>query len=181
MTRSSEPDLAAPRVLGAYAGFASRAVALIIDLSIDALLMMVISSVTIRLLQEAVRYSELTVALLSWLQITMSLTLLVGYFIFGWMLAGQTVGMALMGIRVVRINGQFVTLWVAVRRLVGMLISSILFLGYLWVLVDDRRQGLHDKIAGTYVIYAWSGPHKADGPALQRLRRRRRSPDRGEH
>lgn len=179
MTRSSEPDLAAPRVLGAYAGFASRAVALIIDLSIDALLMTIIS-VTIRLLQEAVRYSELTVALLSWLQITMSLTLLVGYFIFGWMLAGQTVGMALMGIRVVRINGQFVTLWVAVRRLVGMLISSILFLGYLWVLVDDRRQGLHDKIAGTYVIYAWSGPHKADGPALRRLRRRRRSPDRTE-
>lgn len=173
MTRANQRDLAAPLVLGAYAGFASRAVALIIDLAIDALLLTIIS-VTIRLLQEAVRYSELTVALLNWLQITMSLTLLIGYFIFGWMLAGQTVGMALMGVRVVRTNGQYVTLWVAVRRLVGMLISSILFLGYLWVLVDDRRQGFHDKIAGTYVIYAWPGPRKAEGATLRRLRRHRR-------
>jgi uncharacterized RDD family membrane protein YckC len=179
MTRTIEPHLAAPRVLGAYAGFASRAVALIIDLAIDALLLTIIS-VTIRLLQEAVRYSELTVALLSWLQITMSLSLLVGYFIFGWMLAGQTVGMALMGVRVVRTNGQYVTLWVAVRRLVGMLLSSILFLGYLWVLIDDRRQGLHDKLAGTYVIYAWSGPRIAGGTKFRRLRRSRRSTDRAE-
>ena len=179
MTRANQPDLAAPQVFGAYAGFATRAVALIIDLAIDALLLTIIS-VTIRLLQEAVRYSELTVALLNWLQITMSLTLLVGYFIFGWMLAGQTVGMALMGVRVVRTNGQFVTLWVAVRRLFGMLLSAILFLGYLWVLVDDRRQGFHDKIAGTYVIYAWPGPRKAEGPVLHQLRRRRRSSERTE-
>ncbi len=179
MTRTIEPDAAAPLVLGAYAGFASRAVALIIDLAIDALLLTIIS-VTIRLLQEAVRYSEITVALLSWLQITMSLSLLAGYFIFGWMLAGQTVGMALMGVRVVRTNGQFVTLWVAVRRLVGMLLSSILFLGYLWVLIDDRRQGLHDKLAGTYVIYAWSGPRKANGTTFRRRLRRRRSSDQAE-
>ena len=179
MTRTIDPNPAAPQVMGAYAGFASRAVALIIDLAIDTLLLTIIG-VIVSLLQEVVRYSTITVTLLGWLQIITSLTLLAGYFIFGWMLAGQTVGMALMGVRVVRTNGQFVTLWVAVRRLVGMLLSSILFLGYLWVLVDDRRQGLHDKIAGTYVVYAWSGPRKADGPAFRQLRRRRRSPGRTE-
>ena len=179
MTRTIDPTPAAPQVMGAYAGFASRAVALIIDLAIDTLLLTIIG-VIVSLLQEVVRYSAITVTLLGWIQVITSLALLAGYFVFGWMLAGQTVGMALMGVRVVRTNGQFVTLWVAVRRLVGMLISSILFIGYLWVLVDDRRQGFHDKIAGTYVIYAWPGPRKAEGPVLHQLRRRRRSSERTE-
>jgi hypothetical protein len=34
-------------------------------------------------------------------------------------------------------------------------ISGILFLGYLWILFDNRRQGFHDKLAGTYVVYSW--------------------------
>ena len=29
-------------------------------------------------------------------------------------------------------------------------------LGVLWVIVDDRRQGWHDKLAHTCVIYAWN-------------------------
>jgi uncharacterized RDD family membrane protein YckC len=176
MNRTVEPDHAVPSVLGAYAGFASRAVALIIDLAIETLLLTILA-VTAGLLVEMVRYSPITVTLLSWLQVTMSILLISGYFIFSWMLAGQTVGMALMGVRVVRTNGQYVTFWVALRRLVGMLLSSILFIGYLWVLIDDRRQGLHDKLAGTYVVYAWPGPRKASGPRFRRLRRARRSPN----
>ncbi|HNR59128.1 MAG TPA: RDD family protein [Methanothrix sp.] len=27
-------------------------------------------------------------------------------------------------------------------------------LGYIWVLFDKKRQGWHDKIAGTYVVNA---------------------------
>jgi uncharacterized RDD family membrane protein YckC len=30
-----------------------------------------------------------------------------------------------------------------------------LFLGFFWILIDDRRQGWHDKIAGTCVVYTW--------------------------
>ena len=172
MTRNAPSEPTTPLILGAYAGFATRAVAMIIDLAIDALLLTILG-VTVGLLQDAVRYSEATVALLTWLQVVMGLALLSGYFIFGWMLAGQTVGMALMGVRVVRVDGQYVTLWVAVRRLVGLLISSILFLGFLWVLIDDRRQGFHDKIAGTYVVYAWRGPQRPAGVGLRQLRRRR--------
>jgi uncharacterized RDD family membrane protein YckC len=41
-------------------------------------------------------------------------------------------------------------------------VSGIFFLGYLWILVDDRRQGWHDKLARTLVVYhgldeRWSG------------------------
>jgi len=28
----------------------------------------------------------------------------------------------------------------------------VLFLGYLWILIDKKKQGWHDKIARTYVV-----------------------------
>ena len=27
--------------------------------------------------------------------------------------------------------------------------------GFLWVIIDDRREGWHDKLARTCVVYAW--------------------------
>jgi uncharacterized RDD family membrane protein YckC len=34
------------------------------------------------------------------------------------------------------------------------------FLGFFWVLADNQRQGWHDNLARTYVIYAWKAvPH----------------------
>jgi NhaC family Na+:H+ antiporter len=35
-----------------------------------------------------------------------------------------------------------------------------LFLGFFWVLWDSKRQGWHDKIAGTQVLYIPKNPHK---------------------
>jgi uncharacterized RDD family membrane protein YckC len=53
-------------------------------------------------------------------------------------------------------QGRRVPIWRAVLRLAGYVISfATLFLGFLWIVVDNHRQGLHDKIAGTYVIYSW--------------------------
>ena len=40
-------------------------------------------------------------------------------------------------------------------RLKAIAVSAILFLGYLWILFDNRRQGFHDKLAGTIVVYSW--------------------------
>jgi uncharacterized RDD family membrane protein YckC len=77
------------------------------------------------------------------------------YFIFFWTLIGQTPGKMMLGLRVVSVDGGSVTLWQAIRRLIGYLVSYVLYLGYLWILIDNRRQGWHDKIANTYVIYVW--------------------------
>ena len=42
----------------------------------------------------------------------------------------------------------------AVIRFVGMLISFIvLFIGVIWVAADGRKQGWHDKIARTVVVW----------------------------
>ncbi len=78
------------------------------------------------------------------------------YSISMWLLVDKTLGQALLGLRVLRTDGRSLTLGPAVRRILGYYISFLaLFLGFLWVLIDDRRQGWHDKIADTVVIYDW--------------------------
>ena len=40
-----------------------------------------------------------------------------------------------------------------IGRYFGYILSAIpLFLGYIWVAFDDRKQGWHDKLAGTVVV-----------------------------
>jgi uncharacterized RDD family membrane protein YckC len=75
-----------------------------------------------------------------------------------WVLAGQTLGMRFLGLRVLRTDGRRLGWFRALVREFGYLISAILFLGFLWILVDNRRQGWHDKLAGTLVVYAWPTP-----------------------
>ena len=81
---------------------------------------------------------------------------MLAYHVFFTTLTGQTIGKALLGLRVVTVEGKRVSLWRSILRLVGFFAAvCTLFLGLLWVIVDNRRQGLHDKIAGTFVIYTW--------------------------
>ena len=73
-------------------------------------------------------------------------------------------------VRIVRTDGERMRFGNCVRRLIGYWVSAILFLGFLWVLVDNRRQGFHDKIAGTFVVYAWPEVGPPVTPARDRLR-----------
>ncbi|MEN3283558.1 MAG: hypothetical protein V7607_4698 [Solirubrobacteraceae bacterium] len=83
----------------------------------------------------------------------------VGYFVLFWTLAGATPGMRLMRMRVVDRRGEPPGLGRAALRLVGAVLAALpLFAGYLLVLVDDRRRGLHDMIARTVVVYATTEP-----------------------
>jgi uncharacterized RDD family membrane protein YckC len=76
------------------------------------------------------------------------------YFFVSWMINGQTLGMAFTGVRVVRTNGKSVGMVTALTRLAGLSLSlAALGLGLLWALFDRDRQGWHDKIARTNVIY----------------------------
>ena len=67
---------------------------------------------------------------------------------------GQTLGKKALGIRIVDEHGvtpPFLTFFL--REIVGKTVSAfILFIGYLMVLWDPKKQGLHDKISGTFVI-----------------------------
>ena len=78
------------------------------------------------------------------------------YFPFFWARGGQTPGMKALEIRVVRdADGGPVTWGKAFLRLIGFWISMwILYIGFAWILVDARRRGWADLLAGTCVIEA---------------------------
>lgn len=76
------------------------------------------------------------------------------YFPFFWARGGSTPGMMVAGIRVVSDrDGSRIGWGLALLRLVGFWISgAVFYLGFVWILVDNRRRGWHDLIAGTCVI-----------------------------
>jgi uncharacterized RDD family membrane protein YckC len=86
------------------------------------------------------------------LMIVAGLVLSLLYFIISWGRSGQTIGKALTGTKVVRTDGTPLGYGKAFLRYVGFIISAlVLSLGFLWINFDGRRQGWHDKIAGTLV------------------------------
>jgi uncharacterized RDD family membrane protein YckC len=78
-----------------------------------------------------------------------------GYFVYFWT-AGATLGMRILGLRVVDANTlRTVGLGQAMLRYLGYLISlAVCYLGLIWAAFDGRKQGWHDKIAGTLVVHA---------------------------
>ncbi len=83
----------------------------------------------------------------------MAVLLNAAYFIYFHGITGQTPGKRLLGLKVVRTDGKPMTLGTAFLRWVGYIISKLpFFMGFIWVAFDSKKQGWHDKIAGTYVI-----------------------------
>jgi uncharacterized RDD family membrane protein YckC len=74
------------------------------------------------------------------------------YFTIFWSLTGQTPGDRLMGIRVYSTSADRIRIRQAFVRYWAMLLAALpLGAGFLPVLTDDRRRGLHDRIANTVV------------------------------
>ncbi|HEV8193186.1 MAG TPA: RDD family protein [Ktedonobacterales bacterium] len=161
------------------AGFASRTIAFGIDLVLVSVILMVIGLFAQvigmyfpvnRLLVLAMTPSAAEQAR-SPIALALAILVYATYSIVCWALLGQTPGKALLGLRVVRANGQRLSVRRSILRYFAYWVSALpLFLGFLWILVDNERQGWHDKIADTYVIYA-SHPLTTAAP-LQRLRQR---------
>jgi uncharacterized RDD family membrane protein YckC len=76
----------------------------------------------------------------------------VAYFVFFWTTAGQTPGDLVMRVAVVREDGSRLRPWRATLRLAGAVVGLFLFLGYVPILLNDRRRALHDWMAGTVVL-----------------------------
>jgi uncharacterized RDD family membrane protein YckC len=143
---------------GQYAGFVTRAVAFYVDRLIVIVVVAVISlflgfAVQFFRPSELLGTQDLVQTIVAIVAAVLAGTLDLVYCVGFWMLVGQTPGKRLMGLVVVKTDGDRVRLGAAVLRWVGYWLSGILFLGYLWVLVDNRRQALHDKLAGTLVVY----------------------------
>ncbi|MCB0211915.1 MAG: RDD family protein, partial [Anaerolineae bacterium] len=75
------------------------------------------------------------------------------YFAGFWTATGQTPGKMATGIKVIKTDGSPVPFGSALVRWLGYLLGAIpLGLGFLWIAFDSKRQGWHDKMAGTYVV-----------------------------
>jgi uncharacterized RDD family membrane protein YckC len=75
-------------------------------------------------------------------------------FVTFWGLAGQTPGMAFIGIRLDADGERRIGFRRAVRRLFGLLVALLPFgIGYLAMLIQDERRGWQDLIADTTVVY----------------------------
>jgi len=123
-----------------YVGFWLRVVALIIDSIILGIITTVIPAMT----EAAADLYLLIYPLIG-----------ASYFVGFWTWRGQTPGKMAVGICVVRSDGSPIGLGIALLRYVGYHVSAILFfIGYLMIVWDGKKQGLHDKIAGTCVTKA---------------------------
>lgn len=136
-----------------YAGFWTRVVAYLIDslllITVQSVLSLLIN-LTIGMLGIATD-GDPAINTVIWL---FGAVLSISYAVFFTGYCGQTPGKMALRIKVIRSDGSPINYArAALREVPGKFISSILFgIGYLMVAFDSRKQGLHDKIADTYVV-----------------------------
>lgn len=146
----------APQAAIQYAGFWRRFVALCLDV-----ILFTIVSAPFMYLMIGHQYfywlagNEEYLASISNLPFTLhKLAYFIAVFIF-WNVMSTTPGKLLMGCHIVDADSlQPITPKQAVIRLLGYFISALPFyLGFVWAARDKRKQGLHDKLAKTLVLY----------------------------
>jgi uncharacterized RDD family membrane protein YckC len=74
------------------------------------------------------------------------------YFTYFPGMTGQTLGKRLMDLKIIQVSGEFITPGLAFLRWAGYFLSFFFFLGFIWIALDPKKQGWHDKIAGTLVV-----------------------------
>jgi uncharacterized RDD family membrane protein YckC len=167
---------------GQYAGVVTRGIAVFIDLGILSISLFVFNQVFLLGLEFLGVPTDCTTPEASglyywacfgatWIRLGVTALLAPLYYLFFWTLGGQTPGKALMGVRIVRLDGNAMTFGRSLRRLIGYAVCiATVGLGFLWAVIDDKRQGWDDKIAGTCVVYSWEARQNQD--LLARVRKR---------
>jgi len=140
---------------GHYAGIFTRVTAFLIDIVVSAALYLLLL-VLIRLGVEFVSNHTITWGDHQVVTIVGFAVWEILYFAQPWSASGKSLGMAIVGIRVVRTDGSPVGFGRAVLRVVTLPLSIVFALiGVLMILVQPERRAVHDLIAGTAVVYSW--------------------------
>jgi uncharacterized RDD family membrane protein YckC len=140
---------------GHYAGFVTRATAFFIDIVAIVLISDIIGAavqfVVSTLLGRPFHFTEWPIV--PWLVFTIWAVL---YCTYPVATVGKTLGMALVGLRVVRSDGSRVGGRGAILRFVALPLSFItLGFGFLLILLRRDHRALQDLIGGTAVVYGW--------------------------
>ena len=179
-------------LMGHYAGFITRAGALLMDIVIVIAAITIINAVIalpftfflgvdaqtcLRDSGRLANFDRLVCGAINLIWLLVALFTAPVYFIFFFAASGQTIGKYVMGVRVVRVDGRPMTFLTGLVRYFGYWVSLLpLGLGFFWVVVDNRRLGFHDHMAKTCVVYSWRA--YGDDYMLERIadwfRRRRK-------
>lgn len=148
------------------AGFVSRLVAFIVDLVIIS----ITTTVVLLGINEIITFFGIKIFFNRYISYAVNaetissiirILIVISYYVFSilyfatfYSLVSYTPGKYLLGLRVVRTDGFRLGFWRSVARGVCYYLSALLlFMGFIWIIFDKNRQGLHDKIVGTVVIY----------------------------
>jgi uncharacterized RDD family membrane protein YckC len=152
MVPPTAPPTALTEARVPYAGIVTRALALGIDAAIVQGGLLVLAGV-LALIGQLVGGVELgavatVLTAAGWLIATAT------YFVAFWALGGQTPGMRAMRLRVLTVHEGDVGISRAIVRVLWLGLCILpFFLGFVTVLFDDRRRGVHDLMARTIVVY----------------------------
>jgi uncharacterized RDD family membrane protein YckC len=140
-----------------YAGFVTRTIAFATDAAIINLVAVVVAAVAVLVLSlfpisHGTRNAFVIVGGVAFVVWT------VAYFTVFWTTTGETPGNRVMRLRVTRADGSALRPRHALVRLIGMLVSFPLLWGYLPILVNERRRGVYDMLAGTVVVTVTPAP-----------------------
>jgi uncharacterized RDD family membrane protein YckC len=78
------------------------------------------------------------------------------YFAYQWAVSGKTLGMAILGVQVVTVDGGPIAVRQAILRTIGLgLCILTLGIGFLGIIFQRERRALDDFVAKTAVVYDW--------------------------
>lgn len=154
MSSVAEHDLAVTQQ-GHYAGAATRLAAYAIDQAVAtglysagaAAFAWVLSLVTSGTLDPTPLVGFASAGYLLWLVL---------YFGYPWAVSGKSLGMAVLGLRVVAADGSPLPPRRAFLRIVAFPLGFLtLGIGFLGILVGREHRAVYDRIAGSAVVYDW--------------------------
>ena len=152
-TRTKAADLVSQQ--GNYAGSVTRFLAYVIDLAVSSGLFALGLAATSFVAEIVTGHS------ITWNRSNIVVAIIFAvwsflYFGYSWAASGRTLGMAVLGLRVVRADGAALDPWRGYLRSLVFPLSFLFFgLGFLGILVQREHRALQDLIAGSAVIYAW--------------------------
>jgi uncharacterized RDD family membrane protein YckC len=145
-----------PRLNGHYAGVATRLASYAIDAFLVSALFSLVSAGAVWIVDLVTGRSYDASDVGSVAGGVIFLVWLLLYFWAPMAAWGRTLGMAIMGLELVRRDGERAGAGRAAIRVVTFPISALVFgLGFLGILIGREHRALHDVFAGTVVVYAW--------------------------
>jgi uncharacterized RDD family membrane protein YckC len=140
---------------GHYAGAVTRFTAYVVDQTVMAAVFAATVAIVVFAVSLVTR-NQVNVKVPTWLLVTSWCLWWIVYFAYPWAVSGRTLGMSLVGIRVVQRDGSTLRPRQAFVRAITLPISFlILGLGFVGIIFGRERRALHDRFAHSAVVYSW--------------------------